>query len=373
VLLVAGTLLTRGLFEAHRLDVGFEPERIAEISFDLGMNNYTLERAEAFQRQALETVRALPGVEAASLATRMPLSPDINLEGVQIPGIHQPGDDGVPIDATRVGPDYFRVVGVPLREGRVFDEGDREGAPGVVVINEAMAQRFWPKESPIGKRIHTESLDDPGYEIVGVVGDHKVRSVSEEPRPYLHFAMAQAPRTFTNVLVRTSGSAEAVLPSVERALQALDPEIVFTETSTAAEVANVTLTPTRLGASLLSVFGLLALLLAAVGLYGVIAYSVSRRTREVGLRVAMGARGSDVLGMVLGQGMRLAAVGIGLGALLSLALGRVLSSLLYGVSAHDPLAYGAAVLVLALVAGAANLVPAWRAARVSPMRALRYE
>ena len=373
VLLVAGTLLTRGLFEARRLDVGFDPERIAEVSFDLGMNNYTFERAQAFQREALETLRSLPGVEAVSLGTRMPLAPDIQMEGVQIPGLHEPGDDGVPIDMTRVGPDYFRVVGVPVRQGRVFDEGDREGAPGVVVINEAMAERFWPGESPVGKRIHTDSLEDAGYEIVGVVGDHKVRSVNEEPRPYLHFPIAQSPSTSTTFLVRTSGNAEIALPALERAVQAMDPEIVLMESSTAAEVANVTLTPTRLGASLLGAFGVLALMLAAVGLYGVIAYSVSRRTREVGLRMAMGARGSDVLRLILGQGMRLAWVGIALGAVLSLALGRVLSSLLYGVSAHDPLAYGIAVVVLAVVAGVANFVPAWRASRVSPMTALRYE
>ena len=373
VLLVAGALLTRALFEAQNADLGFEPSGIASLSFDLGMNNYSVEEVEAFQPRMVERLEALPGVEAVALAVRMPLAPDINMEGVHVPGHHRPDDDPTTIDATYVDENYFRVVGVPIVEGRSFDANDREGSPGVVIVNQAMAERYWPNESALGKLIYTEGFDSPPFEIVGVARDHKVRTVGEEPRPYLHFAWAQSPSVLTTVMVRVSGRADAALPALEREILSMSPEIVFTERATAQEVVDVTLLPTRAGAALLGAFGVLALVLAAVGLYGVIAYSVSRRTREVGLRMALGARGSDVVRMILSSGMRLTLVGIGIGAVSSAFLAKVLEAYLYGVSSVDPVAYLAAVFVLLAVAGAANLVPALRASRVSPMSALRYE
>ena len=208
---------------------------------------------------------------------------------------------------------------------------------------------------------------------MGVSRDHKVRTLGEEPRPYLHFARAQSPRRSTQILARTSGPAEAHLPALRDAILEVEPEIVFTEDSSASDIVEITLVPTRLGARLLGAFGGLALLLAAVGLYGVIAYAVSRRTHEVGLRMALGADASDVLAMILRQGMTLAVVGVVFGAVFAAVLARVLQALLYGVSSFDPLAYGLAALLLLAVAFAANLIPAWRASRVSPMAALRYE
>jgi len=197
--------------------------------------------------------------------------------------------------------------------------------------------------------------------------------VGEEPRPYIHFAWAQTPSVLTTVMVRVNGRADAALPVLEREILSINREIVFTERSTAQEVVDMTLVPTRAGAALLGAFGALALALAAVGLYGVIAYSVSRRTREVGLRMALGARGSDVVRMILSSGMRLTLVGVAIGAVASAFLAKVLEAYLYGVSSIDPVAYLAAALLLLAVAGAANLVPALRASRVSPMTALRYE
>jgi putative ABC transport system permease protein len=373
VLLVAGTLLTRGLFQAQRTELGFDPDRLSALSFDLGMNNYTLEQAKAFQRELRERLEALPGIETVAMTSRMPLAPDINMESIRIPGQHRPEDDGTPIDATYVDARYFRAIGVPIVEGRAFDENDREGSPKVVIVNQAFAKRYWPNESALGKRIFTENFDGPSYEIVGVSRDHKIRSIGEEPRPYLQFALAQSPTVLTNLLVRTSVSTDAALPMLEKEVHAMNPEIVFTERTTAREVVDVTLMPTRAGASLLAAFGGLALLLAAVGLYGVIAYSVSRRTREVGLRMAMGAKGSDVVKMILGSGLRLAGLGVAIGSLASAGVARVLESYLYGVSAVDPIAYLVAAFVLLAVAVVANLVPALRASRVSPMTALRYE
>jgi predicted permease len=373
VLLVAGSLLTRALVAAQTADLGFDPAGIASLSFDLGMNNLTLEEAQAFRPQMVERLKGLPGVEAVSLAVRMPLAPDISMEGVHVPGHHRPDDDPDAIDATRVDENYFRVVGIPIVEGRGFEPSDREGSPKVVVVNQAFAERYWPGESALGKRITTDDFDGTSFEVVGVARDHKVRTIGEDPRPYLHFAWAQSPSILTTVMVRVAGSASATLPILEREILSMNPEIVFTEKATAQEVVDLTLLPTRAGAGLLGAFGALALGLAAVGQYGVIAYSVSRRTREVGLRMAMGARAADVVRMILSSGMRLALVGIAIGAVASALVAKVLEAYLYGISSVDPLAYLAAAVVLVLVAGAANLVPALRAARVSPMTALRYE
>jgi predicted permease len=373
VLLVAGALLTRALVEAQSADLGFDPSGIASVSFDLGMNNYSVDEVEAFQSQMVERLEGLPGVSAVSLAIRMPLAPDINMEGVHIPGHHRPDDDPTTIDATYVDPSYFRVVGVPIVEGRAFEPSDGKGSPNVVIVNQAMASRYWPNESALGKLIYTDGFDSPPFEIVGVARDHKVRTVGEEPRPYLHFAWAQSPSVLTTAMVRVTGPADSALPLLEREILAMNPEIVFTERATAQEVVDVTLLPTRAGAALLGAFGGLALALAAVGLYGVIAYSVSRRTREMGLRIALGARGSDVIRMILSSGMRLTLVGVAIGAVASAFLAKVLEAYLYGVSSIDPIAYLGAALVLLAVAGAANLVPALRASRVSPMTALRYE
>ena len=324
VLLVAGALLTRGLVEAQRTEVGFDASRIASIGFNLQMNNQT-------------------------------------------------DDDVVPIDVVYVGEDYFRVTGIPIVYGRAFSEQDREGAPAVVIVNETMAERYWSEKSAVGELLYTGGPDGDPVEIVGVSRDHKVRTLGEEPRPYLHFARAQSPRRSTQILARTSGPAEAHLPALRDAILEVEPEIVFTEDSSASDIVEITLVPTRLGARLLGAFGGLALLLAAVGLYGVIAYAVSRRTHEVGLRMALGADASDVLAMILRQGMTLAVVGVVFGAVFAAVLARVLQALLYGVSSFDPLAYGLAALLLLAVAFAANLIPAWRASRVSPMAALRYE
>jgi predicted permease len=297
----------------------------------------------------------------------------VQMEGVLIPGHHQPGDDGTPIDATQVEPDYFRVFGVPLVKGRNFGPADREGTSPVVIINEVMADRFWPDQDPIGKRIYTDGFDEPPHEVVGVARNHKVRSIGEDPTPYLYFPLEQSPSVATSLFVRARGSAAAILPDVRREVLAMNPSIVFTDASTASEVVDLTLMPTRVGAVLLGGFGLLALGLAAIGLYGVIAYTVSRRTREVGLRMAMGARVTDVIRMILGQGLKLAIWGIGIGSVASIWVGNFLRALLYGVSAMDPFAFALAGLVLLVVAAVANVVPALRAARVSPISALRYE
>jgi predicted permease len=308
-----------------------------------------------------------------TLVSRAPLGSDITIEGVKIIGHHQPDDDATPIDSTLVEPDYFRTVGLTLLEGRSFTTADDEDAPRVVIVNETMARRYWPGTSPIGERIYTDDFDAPPHEIVGLVRDYKVRSLGEAPRPYLHFARRQEPSRNVTVLARTSGPAAGALGPLRRAVLELEPNIAFSEEGTVTDLVRMTLVPTQVGASLIGAFGALALLLAAVGLYGVIAYSVSQRIRELGVRAALGADRGDLVRLVVGQGMRLAAIGVALGVLAAAAVTRVLSVLLYGISAVDPVAFGGAATVLLGVAFLANLVPALRAARVDPMRALRHE
>ncbi len=231
-----------------------------------------------------------------------------------------------------------------------------------------MARQFWPDGSAVGRVIRIGK--DP-VEIIGIARDHKVRSVGEAPRPYLH--VPAGPSQSMGLVVRTTMPAASALPTLRNALWTLEPNIVFTEDVPAQQVADTTVAPTRIGAVVLMAFGGLALGLAAIGVYGVIAFSVSRRTREVGIRMALGAERGQVLRMVLSQGVRLAGAGIALGAIASAGVSRLLESLLYGVSGFDPLAYVAAAGLLLLIAGAANLVPAITASRIDPVRALRSE
>jgi macrolide transport system ATP-binding/permease protein len=371
VILVAGALLARGLLTAQNTDLGYDPGPVSTLSFNLQMNGYDTPRATALRDRALRTIRALPGVSAVSTASRLPLAPDINMEGLRVPGHHAPADDETPVDSVSVGADYFAAVGVPIISGRAFSDEDIEKQRRVAIINQTMARQYWPEGTALGRLIYTGSFASKPYEIVGVARDHKVRSVGEDPRAYLH--IPSRPSQAIGLVVRTSTPPETALPMLRQALWSLEPDIVFTEDVPAEQVAATTVAPTRIAAIMLGAFGALALLLAGVGLYGVVAYSVSRRTREVGIRMALGAERHVVLRLILMQGGRLALVGIAFGALASAGVGRILESLLYGVSGFDAIAYGAAAAILLLVAAAANLVPAVAAARVDPVRALRSE
>ncbi len=369
ILLVSGALLTRGLLTAQNTNLGFDPTPLSSLSFNLQMNGYDLDRAMTLRDRALQSLGGVPGVTAVSTASRLPLAPDINMDTVNVPGHHAPDDDGLPVDTVAVGSDYFDTVGIPVVAGRAFTEEEVRAGRKVAIVNETMARQFWPDGSAVGRIIRIGGKDP--HEVVGIARDHKVRSVGEAPRPYLHVPSGRSQSV--NLVVRTTMPATAALPGLRTALWGLEPNIVFTEDVPVQQVADTTVAPTRVGAMVLMAFGALALGLAAVGVYGVIAYSVSRRTREVGIRMALGAERGQVLRMVLGQGVRLAAAGVGLGVLASAGVGRLLESLLYGVSSFDPIAYAAAAAILILIAGAANLIPAISASRIDPVRALRSE
>jgi predicted permease len=371
VLLVAGALLARGLVAAQGTDLGYDPRQLSSITFNLAMNGYDEARGKAFVERALDTLRALPGVAAATTATRLPLSPDINMDGFRIPGHHTADEQETPIDTVAVGADYFTTVGVPIVEGRTFTREDGAQQRRVLIVNETFARQYWPEGNAMGQRVYRGGYDTPAWEIVGIARDHKVRSVGENARPYVH--VPDQPALAIGLVVRTATRAETSLPMLRNALWSLEPDIVFTEDVPAEEVAATTVLPTRIGAIVLGAFGLLALLLAAIGLYGVVAYSVSRRTREIGIRIALGAPRTVVLRVLATRGVVVAVGGLLLGGAIGAGVGQLLTSLLYGISAFDLVAFMIAGVVLLGITSIANLVPTLAAMRIDPVRALRSE
>jgi predicted permease len=371
VLLVAGALLARGLAAAQGTDLGYDPRPLTSLTFNLAMNGYDEARAQAFEERAIETLRTLPGVVGVAPASRLPLSPDINMEGVRIPGHHTAEQQETPIDTVAVGPEYFSTVNVPIVAGRAFTRDDTAQNRRVVIVNETFARRYWPDGSALGQRIYRGGYHTPAWEVVGIARDHKVRSVGEQPRPYLHIP-GQWDRAI-GLIVRTATPAETSLPMLREALWSLEPDIVFTEDVPAEQIAATTVLPTRVGAIVLGAFGVLALILAAIGLYGVVAYSVSRRTREIGIRMALGAPRAAVLRLLASRGVVVAFAGLATGGLIGAAAGRLLEAMLYGISAFDGIAFAMAAAVLLSITGVANLVPALSAMTIDPVRALRSE
>jgi predicted permease len=371
VLLIAGALLARGLAAAQGTDLGYDPRPLSSLTFNLAMNGYDDARAAALRERALETLRAQPGVLAVSTATRLPLSPDINMDGIRIPGHHSAEEQETPIDTARVGPEYFTTVGVPIVAGRAFTREDGGPERRVVIINETFARQYFPNGNALGQRVYRGGYHTPAWEIVGIARDHKVRSVGEQPRPYLH--VPDRAETSIGLIARTATPADVALPMLRNALWSLEPDIVFTEDVPAEQVAATTVLPTRIGAIVLGAFGILALILAAIGLYGVVAYSVSRRTREVGIRIALGAPRAAVLRVLASRGAIVTVTGLAIGALIGAGVGRLLTAMLYGVGAFDAIAFGMAAAVLLAITGVANFVPALAAMRVDPVRALRSE
>jgi len=371
LLLVGAALLARSLQGAQAIDLGFDADNTAMIEMQLDMIGYEDEQADAFQRQYLERVRALPGVEAAALTQRFPLTASVSVTGIYLPGVHDdPEDDPYMADEAITGPGYFAALDVAVVEGRDFSPQDTPETPRVAIVNRAMAQAYWPGESALGKRFRT-GFEGDDYEVVGVVADYKVRTVGEEPRPYVHLARTQRRSTYAMVVARSSGDPEQLAGMLRDELRAMEPDLA-SGGSTVRESVEVSLLPVTLGAKMLTGFGLLATALASVGLYGVIAYSVSRRVREIGIRIALGADRAGVINLVVRRGMLLAAAGVVIGLAGAALLSGLLSSVLYGIGALDPPAFAGAAAALLAVAFIANYIPARRAARIDPLSALRH-
>jgi predicted permease len=387
VMLVGAGLLMNSFLKLQAVDPGFTPRNLLTMTVSLaGAPQYAGATREAFYRRLTEQLAALPGVETASAINHLPLAGDVwgralTIEGRPLP---PPGErDGATWRVSR--PDYFRTMGIPLIAGRDFEQRDTADTPGVVILNEAAARRYWPDADPIGKRV---TLDDPGspsprwLTVVGVAKNVKQESWTSEPlnEVYMPFQQsagfyANTARQFTSmtVVVRTTVEPGSLAAAAQATVRAIDPSLPVSNVVSMEQVIADALWQPRFNLQLIGVFAGVALLLAGVGLYGVMSYSVAQRTQEVGLRMALGAQSRDVIKLIVGQGMKLVLLGMTLGLVAAAALTRVMTGLLFGVSATDPATFAIVSLILAGVAVGACFVPARRATRVDPMVALRYE
>ena len=376
MVLVCGGLFIKSFRKAQSIDPGFNTTRNALlISMNPLLVGYEDEKARNFYQRVIEQAKALPGVEAAGLTRLVPLGDSSNSTG---PVLREGetlarGSAGRDVMTTVVSPGYFDAMQIPFIEGRNFDERDQQKTQKVIVINQRLAQILWPGESAVGRRILIGADSKDPLEVVGVVKTGKYRSLAEDPKPYFYSALSQRRPAAMTLVLRTNGDPLAVVGSVRSALHAIDPQVPMFAVKTMPVHLSWPLWGPNLAATFSLAFGVLALMLSAVGLYSVMAYVVSQRTREVGIRMALGANRRDVLRMVTGQGMKLAVFGVLLGLVMAIALSKVISSLLIGVSSYDVATFAVVSGLLTFVALIACYLPARRATKVDPLVALRYE
>jgi predicted permease len=378
VLLAGAGLLVRTLWSMQQVDRGFHPERVATITVSAPTALFAgPPEVAAFYNRVLERVNALPGVESAGTASDvlMPLlanSGIFSIEGKPLP----PPDDRIEYPREFVSPGYFETLGYSVVRGRTFTDQDHATAPAVVVINESLARLGWPDQDPVGRRIRPgdERSNAPWSTVIGIVRDvRRGEDLRADIRPELYFSTLQrTPRT-QKLLVRTAGEPSAMLPSIRRAVRAINPQVTLFRAGTLGDEFDQTLASSRFRAVLLAGFAFIALLLASIGIYGVTAHSVSQRTDEVGIRMALGARAGDVIWMMVGQHLQSALVGLAVGIVAALALSRTLKTLVYGIPVTDPLTFVLMAVTLVTVAAAACWIPARRSTRVDPVAALRNE
>ncbi len=378
VLLIAAGLVLRALQQVQTIDPGFEVKNGLLLSFDVGLQGYDQAKGEQFQRQVIERVESLPGVRSASLTNMVPLSLNYSSSSVFIEG--QPplkGANAPSAMVSTVGLKYFSTMNIPLLAGRDFTSQDTDKSTRVVIVNEAFARKFYPDLNSIAeattKRFRFGGETGQLLQIVGVARDGKYWTIGEDPQPFVYTPMLQSYESYNILVVRTETNPQLLIGAIRSEVQKLDPTLPLYDIKTIEEHMGVSLFPARVAATLLGSFGLLALLLAAIGIYGVTAYSVAQRTREMGIRRALGATPMAVFRLILRQGMKLALMGLSIGLVIALVLTRLMESLLYGVSATDPMAFFGVSTALMLVILFACYIPARRATKVDPQIALRYE
>ena len=372
VLLISAGLIVRSLQAAQRMRPGFNPQNAVALSFDLGLQGYDDAKGRAFYDRMMERAKAIPGVRSVAATDVLPLSLDYSSNTIYIEGQPVRSRSDLPLAIPySVSPRFFETMGVTLR-GRDFLPNENKKESRVAFVNETFARRFLPGQNPIGKRYNHTGPTDPFWEIVGVVPDGKYNTLGEEPKAVVYRPLRYFDSQLT-LVARTEGDPRTVLAALRRAVQELDPTLPIYDAKTLTEHMNIPLFPAKMAAGVLAAFGVLALLLAAIGIYGVMSYVVAGRTREIGLRMALGAQTADVLRLILRQGMLLAALGAIIGLAIGLGGGRLLKTLLYGVSATDPVTFVAVTLLLGSVTLLACWLPAYRATRVDPMIALRTE
>jgi len=384
VMLVGAGLLVRSLRHLFAIDLGFRAENLLIVPLDLPRAAYAAAKDEAGRRavderynqyfvQLTERVKTLPGVESATTAWLTPFSNAIAKNGVVIEGRQPNPGENIAIDSNNVGPGYHEALGIPFAQGRGFTEHDNANAPLVVIINEAMARAYFPNQNPLGKRFSL-GPGRPWLEIIGVTRDHRLHSLTETAFPHFDTPALQRPYgAFARLVVRAKFDPLAALPAVRKEASALNAQVGIEAPTTLYDEVKDSIAAARMASTLTSLFGLTALLLAGIGLYGVMSYAVSRRTREIGIRMALGAWRGDVLRLTLKQGALLTGLGIALGLAAAVWLTRLIQTMLHGVGATDPLTFFAVALLLAGVALLACWIPARRATKVDPLVALRYE
>ena len=372
VLLVAGGLLIRSFALVTSVNPGFDPNNVTEAEVSLPQFQYsTPQQWTAFSNELLARLHAQPGLQDSALAAPLPM----DRQGQATFAFSIVGNPPLPpgksttADYATVSPDYFHVMRIPLLRGRFFSEQDSPSNPNVAIISETLARRYFPNQDPIGRqmRFGFPPNSNVSREIVGVVGDVRDVALSQKPGPMMYVPFAQAPLYGGEVVVRSSLSASSVAAAIRQAVHSIDKDLPVTDVESFPDALGASIAQERFRTLLLGSFSAIALVLAAVGIFGVISYSASQRTHEIGIRMALGAQRRDVLRLILGQGAKLALLGLGIGAVFAFLLTRLIASLLYGVSATDPLTFGAVAIVLLGVAVTACYIPARRAMRVDPM------
>jgi putative ABC transport system permease protein len=376
VLLIGAGLMIRSFWNLQHVDPGFDTSNALTMSVVLTPIRYSEPHQRlAFLERAMEQIRAVPGVVSVGATTKIPLAGGGSTQPFSVEGRPTGAIAEQPMAQTRyISPDYFRAIGIPLRQGRFFSDQDRDNSVPVIIISEAMARRFWPGENPIGKRLTPSfHVEQGAREIVGVVGDVKAGGLDSDSSTMMYLPFKQFPLPFMSFVVRTTPNPETLIQPVSKAIYSIDKEQALTDVQTLEQVLMASLSGRRFNMTLLLTFAGVALLLAAVGVYGVMNYTVTLRRRELGIRMALGAAKTDVLRLVLGQGLTLTLIGVGAGLISAYALTRLMASLLYGVTATDYLTFGSVSAMLIAVGLVASYVPAQRATKVNPTIALRAE
>jgi len=373
VLLIGAGLMIKSFIRLMNVDPGFQTEHIATMRLSLPATQYsTANKRSIFFQQVISRIQAIPGVQSAGAISRLPLTPGNSSRSLNIEGHAEPSD-GVNADYRVISPGYFRSMGIGLVNGREVDDSDNKPSSSVVMINETMARLFWPNEKALGQRVRIDGVENPWLEIVGIVRDVKHFGLESKSKPEIYVPYFTDPWPFMTIVVRSNSNFAGLSSAIRNEVWSVDKDIPIPDIRTMDQLLSTSVSRPRFNMILLGIFAVIALVLSAVGVYGVMSYSVVQRTQEIGIRMALGADKSDVLKVVVAQGIRLLLVGIGLGLVASIALTRVLSTMLFGVSPTDPATFALISMLLTIVALAACIVPARRAIKVDPIVALRYE